>query len=66
MAYPRPSATLASALLALGLGSGSVPPLIAVGLAVIAGLCSLARLNPGLRNPAQTEVDALQPESPTK
>ena len=59
-------ATLAAALLALGLGSGSVPPLIAAGLAVIAGLCSLARLNPGLRNPAKTEVDALQSESPTK
>ncbi len=59
-------ATLAAALLALGLGSGSVPPLIAAGLAVVAGLCSLARLNPGLRNPAQTEVDALQPASQTK
>ena len=59
-------ATLAAALLAFGLGSGPVPPLIAAGLAVIAGLCSLARLNPGLRNPAQTEVDALQPASPTK
>lgn len=59
-------ATLAAALLALGLGSGSVPPLIAAGLAVIAGLCSLARPNPGLRNPVKTEVDALQSESPTK
>ncbi len=59
-------ATLAAALLALGLGTGPVSPLIAAGLAVIAGLCSLARLNPGLRNPAQTEVDALQPASPTK
>lgn len=57
-------ATLAAALLALG--SGSVPPLIAAGLAVIAGLCSLARPNPGLRNPVKTEVDALQSESPTK
>ncbi len=59
-------ATLAAALLAFGLGSGPVPPLVAAGLAVIAGLCSLARLNPGVRNPAQTEVDALQPASPTK
>ena len=59
-------ATLAAALLAFGLGSGPVPPLIAAGLAVIAGLCSLARLNPSLRNPAQTEVDVLQPASPTK
>ena len=59
-------ATLAAALLAFGLGSGPVPPLIAAGLAVIAGLCSLARPNPGLRNPVKTEVDALQSESPTK
>lgn len=59
-------ATLAAALLALGLGSGSIPPLIAAGLAVIAGLCSLARLNPALRNPAQTEIHAVQPASQTK
>ena len=59
-------ATLAAALLALGLGAGSVPPLIAAGLAVIAGLCSLARLNPALRNPVQTEIDAVQPASQTK
>ena len=35
---------------------------VAVGLAVIAGLCSIARLRPSIRNPARTEV---QDEVPT-
>src|SRR4051812_16809604 len=46
-------ATLVAALLALGLGGGSAPALTAAALAVVAGLCSMARLNPNLR---QTEV----------
>lgn len=48
-------ATGVAALLALGLGEGPVPPLVATALAVIAGLCSLARLNPALRRPGAHE-----------
>lgn len=59
-------ATLAAALLALGLGSDAVPPYIAAGFAIIAGLCSLARLNPAIRNPPQEEIDTIQPASQTK
>jgi MFS transporter, DHA2 family, multidrug resistance protein len=54
-------ATLVAALLALGIGSGSVPPLIAAGLALVAGLCSLARLNPAIRNPRMEETVDAQP-----
>ncbi len=39
-------ATAVAALLACGLGSGSAPALIAAGLALIAGLCSLQALRP--------------------
>lgn len=45
-------ATLVAALLALGIGSGAVPPLIAAGLVLIAGVLSLARLQPSNRMPA--------------
>ncbi|MEO5494220.1 MAG: MFS transporter [Sphingomonas sp.] len=55
-------ATLVAMLLALGVGAGRVPPLVSVGLAVVAGLCSIARLRPSIRNPARTEV---QDEVPT-
>ena len=49
-------ATLVALLLALGVGAGRVPPLVAVGLAAVAGLCSLARLRPSIREPSTTEV----------
>jgi DHA2 family multidrug resistance protein-like MFS transporter len=39
-------ATLLAALLSLGVGGGPVPGLVAAGLALLAGLCSLARLSP--------------------
>jgi DHA2 family multidrug resistance protein-like MFS transporter len=45
-------ATMVAALLALGIGDGPVPPLVACGLAAIAGLCSVARLKPAIRRPA--------------
>ena len=48
-------ATLVAALLALGVGAGRTPPLVAAGLALVAGLCSLARLRPSIRNPARPE-----------
>jgi DHA2 family multidrug resistance protein-like MFS transporter len=55
-------ATLVALLLALGIGAGRVPPLVSVGLAIVAGLCSIARLRPSIRNPTRTEV---QDEVPT-
>ena len=54
-------ATLVAALLALGIGSGPVPPLVAAGLAVIAGMCSLARLRPSIRTPNQAETSDAVP-----
>lgn len=55
-------ATMVAALLAVGLGSGRIPPLVAAGLALVAGLCSLASRRPAFRNPAQAEVDEVQPD----
>lgn len=49
-------ATLVAALLAAELGDGPAPGLIAAGLAVVAGVCSLARLRPAFRQPAREEV----------
>lgn len=54
-------ATLIAALLALGLGGGSIPALVACGLAVVAGICSVARLNPALRRPDMHEVETVRP-----
>ncbi|MBM6576585.1 MFS transporter [Microvirga sp. SRT01] len=54
-------ATLVAALLAIGLGSGGGPALIAAGLAAVAGVCSLARLNPAIRNPPRDEAADAQP-----
>lgn len=54
-------ATLIAALLAFGLGAGPTPPLVACGLAVISGLCSVARLNPALRSVDVGEARANQP-----
>ncbi|HEY4545087.1 MAG TPA: MFS transporter [Pedomonas sp.] len=50
-------ATLAAALLAVGIGATLTPPLIAAGLALVAGVCSLARLRPSLREPKKEEAD---------
>ena len=49
-------ATLVAALLAVGIGTGMAPPLVAAGLALVAGLCSVARLRPSIRNPTMTET----------
>ena len=49
-------ATVVAALLAIGVGAGNVPPLVAAGLALVAGLCSLARLRPSIRNPTLSET----------
>lgn len=49
-------ATLCSALLAFGIGGGSVPPLIAGGLLVIAGLFGLLATGRQWRKPRREEV----------
>lgn len=54
-------ATLVAALLAAGVGGGAAPPLVAAGLALVAGLCSLARLRPSIRNPRSDEAEDEQP-----
>ena len=54
-------ATLVAALLATGVGGGSTPPLVAAALALVAGLCSLARLRPSIRNPKSEEAEDEQP-----
>lgn len=46
-------ATLLATLLRIDLGSGRTPALISAGLAVIAGLCSVARLKSSLRKKRQ-------------
>jgi DHA2 family multidrug resistance protein-like MFS transporter len=51
-------ATFVAALLASGIGEGRTPPLIGAGLAICAGIASLARLNPALRRPAADEMEA--------
>jgi DHA2 family multidrug resistance protein-like MFS transporter len=50
-------ATAAAALFAAGLGGGAVPGFLSAGLAAIAGICSLARLRPALRQPDREEVE---------
>lgn len=54
-------ATVVALLLALGVGAGAAPSLVAAGLAVIAALCSIARLRPSIRNPDLTETRAEMP-----
>jgi len=46
-------ATLLAALLSFGIGSNKVPALIAAGLAILAGICSVAQLSPTLSGAAQ-------------
>ncbi|VXD02712.1 MFS transporter [Sphingomonas sp. 8AM] len=54
-------ATVVAALLALEVGAGPVPPMVAAALAVVAGVCSLARLRPSIRDPERGEVEEVQP-----
>ena len=54
-------ATLVAALLAIGYGNGATPELVAAGLALVAGLCSIARLNPAACDAGPVEASALQP-----
>ena len=59
-------ATLVAALLALGLGSNRAPPFVAAALALVAGICSAARLRPSIRNPEVAEAITVQPASQLK
>jgi MFS transporter, DHA2 family, multidrug resistance protein len=52
-------ATLLAALLSVGVGSDRVPALVAAGLALLAGICSIARLSPTLKNPAQSQASVV-------
>lgn len=54
-------ATLVAALLAMSIGGGTAPALVAAGLAAVAGLCSFARLRPAIRNPRSAETEDVQP-----
>jgi DHA2 family multidrug resistance protein-like MFS transporter len=56
-------ATGVASMLALGFGSSFIPPLIACGLTIAAGICSLSRLRPSIRNPSSREVSTAQPGS---
>lgn len=49
-------ATVVAGLLAAGVGAGRTPALVAAALAIVAGLCSLARLRPSVRNPGGAET----------
>jgi DHA2 family multidrug resistance protein-like MFS transporter len=49
-------ATLVAALLALGIGSGRIPALIAATLTIVAGICSVARLRARVRKPTPVEM----------
>jgi DHA2 family multidrug resistance protein-like MFS transporter len=49
-------ATLLAALFSLGVGSNRVPALVAAGLALLAGVCSVGRLSPTLRDAGDAEI----------
>ncbi|HEX5183477.1 MAG TPA: MFS transporter [Allosphingosinicella sp.] len=54
-------ATLIAFLLSIGEGARMTAPLVSAGLALVAGICSVARLNPALRKPRDGEERELQP-----
>jgi MFS transporter, DHA2 family, multidrug resistance protein len=49
-------ATLLAALLSFGVGSNRIPALVAAGLALLAGICSVARLSPMLQGAKESKV----------
>ncbi len=59
-------ATVLAAMLAFGLGQGRGPAFVAMALAVLAGVCSVARLRPALRNPPGAEIADVQPAQQVK
>ncbi len=54
-------ATGVATMLAVDLGTTIYPPLIAGGLAIVAGVCSVSRLRPSIRNPTSHETTVAQP-----
>jgi DHA2 family multidrug resistance protein-like MFS transporter len=52
-------ATVMAALLSMGLGSNQAPALVAATLAAIAGVCSVARLNPTFKGRRDSEAESL-------
>lgn len=56
-------ATGIAAMLALGVGATPLPAMFAAGLTVLAGLFSLSRLRPSIRNPSARETSVAQPGS---
>ena len=56
-------ATGVATMLALGFGTMPTPALVAAALTVIAGLCSVSRLRPSIRNPSARETSVAQPGS---
>lgn len=57
-------ATLVAALLAIGVGAGNTPPLVAAGFALVAGLCSIARLRPSIGGTTAADMLEAEPPSP--
>jgi MFS transporter, DHA2 family, multidrug resistance protein len=49
-------ATLLAALFSLGVGSNRVPALVAAGLALLAGVCSVGRLSPTLKDAGDAAI----------
>ena len=56
-------ATGVASLLALGLGPTLWPTLVAAGFTIVAGIFSVSRLRPSLRNPTAHETSVAQPGS---
>jgi len=56
-------ATGIATMLALGFGTRPAPALVAALLTVIAGICSISRLRPSIRNPTARETSVAQPGS---
>jgi DHA2 family multidrug resistance protein-like MFS transporter len=54
-------ATGVATVLAFGFATSPVPPILAAALAVLAGIFSVARLRPSIRNPTAPETNAAQP-----
>jgi DHA2 family multidrug resistance protein-like MFS transporter len=52
-------ATLLAALLSFGVGSNRVPALVAAALALLSGLCSVARMRPTLKNTQPSPIEGV-------
>jgi DHA2 family multidrug resistance protein-like MFS transporter len=52
-------ATLLAALLSFGVGSNRVPAFVAAALALLAGLCSVARMSPALKSAQPSPIEGV-------